>query len=37
MWIHNTSQGEKIYQGRPIAADSFFLIPDNLLIEYQKT
>lgn len=35
-WIHNLTSDEKEYQGRPIAANSYFQIPDNLLVEYRN-
>lgn len=36
MWIHNITEQEKIYQGRPISPGQFFNIPANLLVEYQE-
>lgn len=35
-WIHNLSDEEKIYQGRPVAAGAFFEIAENLKYEYMQ-
>jgi len=34
-YIHNLSGLEKIYQGVPIADNAYYLIPENLLLEYK--